>query len=339
MKTSFWVAGVVFAGIVSGVSADEVLFKSGDRLTGKVKSVDAGKMVFASKVAGLVTLKMDDIQTFSTEVPVSVSLADGTTYQRRVAGADEGHVTLAAEESGQDVPLALGEMAKVRTGRARWKGAVTVGTTLVRGNTDSSSVNASAEASRRTDRDRITLGAGYLYGEQRNNSTGHDSLTADNWFLKGQYDYFVTERFFGYGSLRYEKDRVASLDARVTPSVGCGYQWIERADLNFDTEIGGSWVSERYTDPEETRTYMAGRAAYHLDKAFNGHVKGFHNMEVIPSVERFDTYLLNTDVGLRASLTATLILEAKAQMAYNSQPAEDRENKDLRYTLGVGWTF
>jgi len=90
---------------------------------------------------------------------------------------------------------------------------------------------------------------------------------------------------------------------------------------------------------DETRTYMAGRLAYHLDKSFNDHVKAFHNLEYIPSFERIDTYLVNADVGMRAAMTARLALEAKAQLAYNSQPSDGRDKKDLRYILGVGWTF
>ncbi len=38
-------------------------------------------------------------------------------------------------------------------------------------------------------------------------------------------------------------------------------------------------------------------------------------------------------------LPARLALEAKAQLAYNSQPSAGRDKKDLRYILGVGWTF
>jgi len=38
-------------------------------------------------------------------------------------------------------------------------------------------------------------------------------------------------------------------------------------------------------------------------------------------------------------LTSQLVVEAKAQLAYNSQPADDRDTKDMRYILGVGWTF
>ena len=43
--------------------------------------------------------------------------------------------------------------------------------------------------------------------------------------------------------------------------------------------------------------------------------------------------------ALMGRLTPRPSHEAKAQMAYNSQPCEDRDKKDLRYILGVGWSF
>lgn len=324
---------------VTTAFGDEVLFKSGDRLTGTVKAVAGGKMTFDSKMAGPVTLNMADIKTFSTDAPIEIALADGTVFSQKVAASDEGYVSAIPGGTAQPQSIPLATVAKVNPEKVKWTGIVSAGATFVRGNTKSDTAALGAEAARRSEIDRVTLGAGYYSAKQRDNNTGDSSTTADNWFLKGQYDYFFSEKFYGYGNLKYEKDRIANLDMRLTPGVGAGYQWIEEPDLNFSTEAGFAYVYEKYTDPAETREYMAGRLAYHLDKSFNDHVKAFHNLEYIPSLERVDTFLVNTDVGLRAAMTARLSLEAKAQMAYNSMPSEGRDKKDLRYILGVGWTF
>ena len=324
---------------IATVFGDEVLFKSGDKLTGTVDSVAGGKMVFTSKVAGKLTLNMADIKTFSTETPIEIALTDGKMLKQKVSVSDEGYVTALAGEGAQPQSIALANVDKVNPEKVKWTGVVSAGATFVRGNTKSDTAALSAEAARRSENDRITLGAGYYSARQRDNDTRKDSTTADNWYLKGQYDYFFTKQFYGYGNMKYEKDRIANLDQRLTPGVGVGYQWIEKPDLNFDTEAGFAYVSEKYTDPDDTREYFAGRLAYHLDKSFNDHVKAFHNVEYIPSFERVDTFLVNADVGMRAAMTARLALEAKAQMAYNSQPSDGRDKKDLRYILGVGWTF
>lgn len=319
--------------------ADEVIFKSGDRLTGTVKSVAAGKMVFDSKVAGSITLSLDDIATFSTDEPIAVELADGKVVEQKAAAAAEGQIALQAAAGAPAQVVTLEDIAKVNPDPVVWKGDIVAGATFVRGNTKSDTASVTAQASRRSEIDRISFGAGYFTAKQRDNGTGKNSTIADNWFAKGQYDYFLSEKSYLYGNLRYEKDRIAHLDRRISPGGGYGYQWIETDTRNFSTEAGLSWMSEKYNDPNETRTYMAGRLAYHLDQAFNDHVMAFHNAEYIPSFEYVDNFLVNADVGLRAQLTASLILEAKAQMNYNSTPAEGRDKKDMRYIVGLGWTF
>jgi putative salt-induced outer membrane protein YdiY len=336
MKNVWLVVGCVTAFCVS---ADTVEFKSGDRLTGTVKSVAGGKMVFDSAVAGPITLKMDAIKTFSTDKPIEIVQTNGVVVVQKVAAGSEGAVLVQAEAKDQGKTLPLADIATINPEKVKWVGAVVAGAVLTRGNTESSTASVSAEATRRSEDSRIYLGAGYYFANQRDNNTGDNSTIADNWFLKGKYDYFFTKRFFGYANMKYEKDRIAALDMRLTPGAGLGYQWVERAGLNFFTEAGLTYVHEEYTDPDETRDYMAARAAYHFDFALNAFVKGFHNFEIIPNLEDYEAFLVNADVGLRADLTARIFLEAKAQMAYNSQPSDDREKKDLRYTLGVGWSF
>ncbi|NLF18234.1 MAG: DUF481 domain-containing protein [Lentisphaerae bacterium] len=330
MRKTWAVVVVSCVGLLGTLSGDEVQFVSGDRLTGTVKSIADGKMVFESLVAGTVTLKMADIATFSTAAANQIALADGTVLEQPVAAAEAGYVAIPAQ--GQ--PVALAALSMVNPPKPAWKGTVSVGATRVRGNTQSDAASVGIEASRRGEDDRISLAAGHQTASEEASGT-----TASNWFAKAQYDYYVIEKLYLYGNARYDRDRIAGLDLRLTPGAGLGYQWIERGDLNLRTEAGLAYVYERYSEPDETRSNLSGRLAYHLDKTFNSHVKGFHNLEYIPSFEDLGVYLINADVGVRAAMTARLSLEAKAQLAYNSEPAPGREKEDLRYVLGVGWSF
>ncbi|MDD4103341.1 MAG: hypothetical protein PHU80_12025, partial [Kiritimatiellae bacterium] len=67
-----FVVSAIMTAFTFGAFGDEVIFKSGDRLTGTVKSVADGKMLFDSKVAGALTLKTEEIETFSTEAPIEI---------------------------------------------------------------------------------------------------------------------------------------------------------------------------------------------------------------------------------------------------------------------------
>lgn len=320
-------------------SADEVRFKSGDRLTGTVLKVDGGKMTFSSAVVGKVTINMADIETFSTDAPITVVLADGTVVERQVGAVETENKIALRQEATEPQVVAVEDIGKVNPDKVKWTGIVAAGMNLTRGNTKSDTISLSADAVRRAEDDRSTVAFGYVFAKQRDNDTRQTSTSADKWFARGQYDRFFSPKLYGYGNLRVEKDRISDLKIRATPGVGMGYQWIEKADLKFFTEGGLSYVYEKYDDPSVTEKYIAARFAYRLDKTLSETTRLYHTLEYIPSLEDFGTFLLNSDVGIRAAITPRLSLDAKVQVAYNSEPAVGRDKKDWQYILGVGWMF
>ncbi len=320
---------------VTSLCADVVIFKSGDRLSGTVTRVKEGKMVFKSTAAGKLTLKMEDIQTFSTDAPIVIEKPDGSRIETQAAVGEAGAITLAADNSA----LALESITRINPEKPQWKGKITAGAALARGNTHSDTASVAAEAALRRENDRTSLAAGYLFDRNRDRSTGEDNTTKDKWFVSGKYDYFLSKKLYLYGGALYEKDRIANLEMRFSPGGGLGYQWIERDDLNFNTESGLTYVREEYSDPDDTREHFAIRLAYHLDKTLWNDVKAFHNVTYLPSTERSDVFLIYADAGLQTKIIGSWIMEAKAELQHNSKPAPGLDKSDYRYILGLGYAF
>ncbi len=88
---------------VQSTYADEIIFKNGDRLTGKIEQLVEGKLVFKSDVAGTVTVDISNIQTLSSDAEIKIHLKDGTVLNQKVtkAGPDrfavEGTDTVKAQ--------------------------------------------------------------------------------------------------------------------------------------------------------------------------------------------------------------------------------------------------
>ena len=313
--------------------ADEVRFKNGDRLTGTVTSAEGGKLKITSKVAGDVTVDLKDVDTFSTDAPAAVHLNDGSVVRDRIEAADAGAVRTAG---GRPVPLSSVE--SINPNRDRWTGSVVAGGLVARGNSDTTSLNVNAEATRRTLKDRLSGSASYIFSRDRSPDTGDTNTTADNWSAAVKYDYFFTKKVYGFASLRAEHDRIADLDLRLTPSLGVGYQWVEKPDLNFNTEAGLAWVYEEYSDAD-SEEHVAARLAYHVDKKFNERVSLRHNLVYLPSLEDGSDFNLDTDLGLRTSLTKNMFTELKVEWKYDATPAPGADKNDQRFLLGVGWSF
>ena len=68
---------------LSGYS-DEIQFKNGNILTGKITQLTDGKLLFKSNIAGDVKIDISSIQTISSETAVTVNLKDGTGFTQKL---------------------------------------------------------------------------------------------------------------------------------------------------------------------------------------------------------------------------------------------------------------
>src|SRR5665213_829133 len=321
----------------SPLFADEVLFKHGDHLTGKIESLEAGKMSFTSAVAGKITIDMKDVRTFASDGPIALKLENGTIINQKVAAGPDGQVTLApgGAVAPQNIPLSS---VKYVNFKEQWAGSITVGGSLARGNTNADNLNAALSLVRRGEKDRITVDGGFLYGREHVPGIPGAHETENDWFVGGKYDYFFSKKVYGYANARVERDLIADINLRFTPGVGAGYNWIDQPDFKFYTEGGVSWLYRDYRN-DGTNESVALRLAYHLDKKLNERVSVFHNLEYYPALDRIDDYFFTTDAGIRASLTDKMFTEFKVREQYDAAPAPGKGHNDTRFILGVGWNF
>lgn len=331
-------AAVIALAVASTAIADEVRFKNGDRLTGTVLSAEGGKLKVKTAVAGEVVVDMADVATFTTDAPVEVRTKSGDVINAPAAAAATQGAVSVAKAGGPAQDVALDDVKYVNFDQA-WSGAIIGNALFARGNTYADQAGLAFDATRRTLDDRWTFNGAYNFGRQKDPATGDKITSVDNWFAAGKYDYFFTEKFYGYGSFRYDKDRIADLDRRLTPSVGVGYQWFEEADFKFNTEAGIAYINEKF-ESGDTNDALSLRLAYHLSKdLWDDKVTLFHNLEYFPSLEGLDDYLILTDAGVRTALTPKMFMEYKVELRYDATPAPGLDRKDYRHIVGVGWRF
>lgn len=329
-------AAALAIGTASSALADVVTFKNGDKLTGTVATMDGGKLTIKTAVAGDVTVDLKDVATFATDGPIEIRTADGEKLHEQVTAGDADQI-----KAGGKV-IQISTLKKINPPKEEWHGSVFVNGSIARGNTNTDDLGVSLSAGLRRQNDstddRFTTGGAYNLGRQKDPATGDKITTTDNWNLFGKYDRFWTPKFYTYGLMRVEHDRIADLNYRLAPGGGIGYQWIESKEMNFNTEAGITYLYEDYISGGSEDS-VAGRLAYHFDKQLNDKVSFFHNLEWLPAFEDPGDYLLNTDAGIRANLTKTFFTEFKVELKRDSSPAPGALKNDLRYILGVGWTF
>jgi putative salt-induced outer membrane protein YdiY len=319
--------------------ADEIVFTNGDRITGRIVQAADGKLVIESDVAGKITVPMSKVATFTTTDPVAVHLEDGSVINQPLQAAPQGQIApVGGVAAGLPVPLASIRAINPPPTAQPWRGSVAAGLLVATGNAESISANVTVDANRRGEDDRITLRGEYFFARQQDTATNDWTTSVDNWRVNGKYDYFFSPRWYMFFQGRVERDRIADLDLRVSPSIGVGYQWQEGPVWNFHTEAGLAWVYEDYRGADSS-DYLAARLAYRYDRVLREGVTLFNNLEFLPSLEDLSTFIVDTDIGLRINITASMFTEGKVQWRHNSDPAPGAERNDLRYIASVGIEF
>ena len=322
----------------SGYS-DEVKFTNGNSLTGKIVHLKDGKLVFNSDVAGEVTAELSNIQTLSSDEPVTVNLKDGTSFTQILLAAEDGKFYIQGSDAISAQEFNVADIVSINPPIPKWTGDLSVGITSTHGNTKARSITGSAKLKKRTDKDRTTISADYAKTEQEDPVTGQDEAIEDWWKAKAKYDYFFSKKMYGYIDTRYEKDAVAELDRRVTVGVGAGYQWIESDNMNFSTELGLASLYEKFDNQTDSNSEISFQLGYNFDKKLRKNLTFINDLTYYPALDKFSDYYLTTTAELRANFTKTFFTNFKVIFDYDTTPAIGAHKTDVKYFLGLGYTF
>jgi hypothetical protein len=318
-------------------TADQVVLKNGDRITGTIQTADGGKLTILSPIAGTITVSLSDVKTFFTDEPIKIVLQDGTIINQPVTMGADG--TFETSPSGslavQAVPI--GKIEKINPPPIAWNGSLVVNGSLNQGNTYSEALGATLGLLRRGVSDRIQFDGQYLFGKTKQN--GITQTSTDQWYIQPAYSYFFTPHVYANANMRVEKNRILNLDIRVTPALSAGYQFVEQPDFNADVEGGLAWVYEDYTNTGTPDENVSLRLAYHIDKTLWDKVKLFSDLAYFPSIQNAKDFLVLFDAGVRVALTKTMFSEFRGEADYDSHPAPGSVRTQTQLLLGVGWTF
>jgi putative salt-induced outer membrane protein YdiY len=326
----------------AAVSADEVHFKNGDRLSGEIVRMTDGKLLLKLAVGGELEVDVSQIKTFSSEAPIKIHLADGTVLHQRVEAAEPDQFAIAEGPNLRPQPIDLASVESINPPpkkEPKWTGSISGSISSTQGNTENKSYAGSVSLSRRSEKDRLTASADIAQSEQEDPDTNVNKTTEKWWRTQAQYDYFFSPKFFAFVNSRYEKDKIADLDRRIILGGGGGYQWVEREDLTFSSNLGLASLYEKFEGVAESNSEVSLQTGYDLAATIWKNLRFLHNLTYYPSLDEFSDYYLTTTGELRATMIEDLFASFRVIFNYDETPAPGQGTTDTKYLLGVGLTF
>lgn len=310
--------------MTASVFGGQIVLNNGDRLTGTVTQMTGGTVTIETELAGTLEIPAENISTVTTDEPVELVYADGSTSSKTLTAA---------------TPLtSLTAINPPKPEKPRWKGDISGGLAVTTGNTSNESYNVSANLFKRTEKDRITLKTDTSNKKERTSGSSTKVTTEDWWKTSAKYDYFLSKKWYAFGEARYETDSIALLDSRTLFGGGSGYQWIESDNMNFATELGLSCMQEDYSTGSSDSNLSA-RAGYHFDTAINSTFSFIHDLTYFASTEELSDYYLTSSAELRAKLVNNWFANAKVLFDFDTSPASGKGSTDVKYLLGAGVSF
>ena len=211
MHTMGRASGVLLGLLVAGAAqADTVVLRNGDRLSGRVVSLDAGILIFASAYAGEVKLPWEQLRELQSDARVRVQLADGTLLNGQLLAAPDGRARIRVSDLVETAPIPLERVTALNPpldrDKVKMSGHANLGGSFSRGNTEEDTLHVDAEMVARTPSNRYTVGG------EMNEASQRGVTTTSNWRLAMKYDHFFKDKRYFYSVGLFESDSQADLD-------------------------------------------------------------------------------------------------------------------------------
>jgi len=218
----------------------------------------------------------------------------------------------------------------------QWHGNVVIGGTYSSGNTSSATVSATAEGTKASATDKVNVSALVNYGSTDTTNSGR-TTTADQAWLRGRYDYNLSQTVFTFGGAEAETNKLGGIDSRYGLSAGAGY-WLLRNDINsFDLFAGVGYADVNYTDDSSANGFelLFGEESEHRLGAGTTLKQRF---AVRPGQGELGTHA-TFDAALATTIVGSWTLNLGLNVQYNSDVPPGLKTTDTLLTAGFGYKF
>jgi putative salt-induced outer membrane protein len=222
----------------------------------------------------------------------------------------------------------------------QWRGLAGASFSSTSGNSSTNNLLLNIDMARQTERDKISTSAMVNYGSSK--IDGVKTTTTDKWGLNGQYDYNLTPKFYVFGKLGLDADKVVNLSLRRTVGTGLGYKVINEANTTFDVFAGVANTHSRYSSTQvidgvpgtrfSTNSGLLGEESTHklTDTVFFK-----QRVELYPRLSGDGGTLAKATANLGVSLSQAISLNVGLTNNYNSAPATGLKKNDTSLFTGL----
>jgi putative salt-induced outer membrane protein YdiY len=314
-------------------SADVIIMKNGDRITGEIKEIWDSEVSIEPEYSDEFDVDIKDIASIDSDNKFDVELEDGQIGEFQFAGInDEGEAILTGQEGEMTVSLAQLKKVGEIEDWFEWDSYADVSQSFSRGNTDSDASNLNATLKMKWG-DHRTI---FTLTDIREAQAGKTTKKTDR--LNLSYNFLFSKPWFLAANATVERNPVALLERRFSFNPAIGYDIWDDPDLSLNIQLGAGYQTEEIDNVTESGTLIDWRLRYEQD-IFTGDLQLFHSHQLYQNLEGRENLVFISQTGVRYEITDDIYLNTQINYDYDSEPAQGTDGEDLTFLFGAGIEF
>jgi len=308
----------------------EVVLKNGDRITGKIVSMeDLNLEIDADYANDIISLDWEKVFSITSERPMSIKLYGEVEVPRGVGERRRDRIILYHLEAGG--PIRLEDVRAINLAEQDYRGYISLGGNQSFGNSETVALNLSGNLTYRMNDHRVVLDGKYNYGE------ADGEPQANNGSASVKYDYFFGRFTYVGGANLVESDQFQNLKVRNTASAVLGYDLLDSYHHQLTVAAGPAAAYEHFTAKSATVTPSTTWLLRYEYRYRGDDVVVFHKQQGFKDIGHGSAVRVNADQGIRVKITGNLSLNIEFDLRYNSSPVAGTQSTDGNFIFGVSY--
>jgi putative salt-induced outer membrane protein YdiY len=341
---------------------DVVTLKNGDRITGTLVTIKGGTLQLKSDVLGSLSIPMDKVATYTVDKPVAVIVKGKEPVQGTLELSPKGDWQV-KDKSGQtqtisaatvDTIMTADDYQKLVVANPRvwqaWKGALTIGESIQRGNQDTNTFTGTLAATReRPDspifrrHTRTNFGATVLLAHATEVSadpatTPNTSITSHTLSANLREDYLFSPRTFAFAIGQVDHISTEGLYIRETGGGGFGEDIVKNPHTTFSVLGGLTYQHEKFFIGTEDQSADA-LVGETFGEQFSKRIRLDNNLNFYPNFSNLGQYRFDTTTVLAVKIFNRFSLSTSFIDLFLSNPPPGNHQNNVTLSLGIGYTF
>ena len=349
----------VFATLAGTASADSVVLKSGDHITGTITGADNKTVTVKTDFAGEIKVNWSAVQEVTGDTTLFVLTPDKQTVSGPIT--IEGTDLVIHTKANGDVRVPLDKLSVVRSPdaeaayekslhpplKADWKGGANLGFALARGNSDTTNVNFGFNAARKTLNDQISAKSSWVYAS--NNTTTGGGVTADVVLGEARYDKNVyDDALFWFVDGNFTHNALQGLNLQSIYTGGLGWHAIHTSKTTFDVLAGINYTRQSYGQvqgstiptPNITRNLIGATVGEDFKHQFGSSTTFSEDFNFYPDLSDAGQYNFALDSALDTKISKWFGWQVSFNDRYVSNPPVlGTKSNDVVFSTGITATF